>query len=67
MDVISVFSDDQLAVFGCFIALAVCGLIAAISFRIGPAGQQTDSQRSAIPLNSGRTAEKPASRDRRAA
>ena len=40
MDVSGMFSDDQMAVIGCFAALAVCGLIAALSFRLGPAGRQ---------------------------
>ena len=40
MDVSGMFSDDQMAVIGCFFALAVCGLIAALSFHLGPAGRQ---------------------------
>ncbi len=40
MDVSGMFSDDQMAVIGCFVALAVCGLIATISFHFGPAGRQ---------------------------
>ena len=40
MDLTAVFSDDQLAVLGCFAALAVCGLIAATSFHFGPEGQK---------------------------
>ncbi|MEZ6059705.1 MAG: hypothetical protein R3C19_05025 [Planctomycetaceae bacterium] len=40
MDLTSLFSDDQLAVMGCFIALAVCGGIAALSFQFGPAKQR---------------------------
>ena len=40
MDVSSMFSDDQMAVIGCFVALAVCGMIAALSFHLGPAGRQ---------------------------
>ncbi len=39
MDLSSLFSDDQLAVMGCFLALAVCGAIAALSFRFGPANK----------------------------
>lgn len=39
MDVSGMFSDDQMAVICCFGALAVCGLIAALSFRFGPAGR----------------------------
>jgi hypothetical protein len=67
MDLSGIFSDDQIAIFGCFAALAVCGLIAAISFRLGPAGQQKNSQRTALPLRSGRAAETSKSQDRRAA
>ena len=35
MDLQSVFSDNQLAVIGCFLALGVCGTIAGLSFRFG--------------------------------
>ena len=56
MDVSGMFSDDQMAVIGCFFALAVCGLIAAISFRFGPAGRQqnqTDALRNRrLPMES---------------
>ena len=41
MDLTSIFSNDQLAVIGCFGALAVCGLIAAITFHVGPAGKKS--------------------------
>jgi len=40
MDVSGMFSDDQMAVICCFGALAVCGLVAALSFHFGPAGRQ---------------------------
>ncbi len=40
MDVSGMFSDDQMAVIGCFAALAVCGMIAALSFHFGPAGRE---------------------------
>lgn len=43
MDLTALFSDDQIAVMGCFFALATCGLIVAASFRMGPAGKQRDS------------------------
>ncbi len=39
MDLTAVFSNDQIAVMGCFLALTVCGLLAATSFRFGPAGK----------------------------
>jgi len=40
MDVSGMFSDDQMAVICCFGALAVCGLVAALSFHFGPGGRQ---------------------------
>ena len=40
MDVSGMFSDDQMAVICCFGALAVCGMIAGLSFRFGPAGRE---------------------------
>lgn len=43
MDLTSIFSDDQLAIAGCFLALIGCGLIAAVSFHFGPAGRQPKS------------------------
>ena len=54
MNVSSMFSDDQMAVIGCFAALAVCGMIAALSFHFGPAGReqkQSDATRKqTLPL-----------------
>lgn len=38
---LSSFSDDQLAIMGCFAALAVCGFIAMISFHFGPQGKKS--------------------------
>lgn len=43
MDLTAIFSNDQLAVLGCFGALVACGLIAAVSFRFGPAGREQRS------------------------
>ena len=40
MDVSGMFSDDQMAVIYCFGAMAVCCMIAALSFHFGPAGRQ---------------------------
>lgn len=40
MDLFAGFSDDQIAVIGCFGALAVCGVIAMISFQFGPQGKK---------------------------
>ncbi len=45
MDASGMFSDDQMAIIGCFFALAVCGMIAAISFHFGPAGRQDKPDR----------------------
>ena len=39
MDLSAIFSDDQIAVIGCFAALSACGLVAAVSFHFGPAGK----------------------------
>lgn len=44
MDLTSTFTDDQLAVMGCFAALAVCGLVAMISFYMGPQGRRQQSE-----------------------
>ncbi len=41
MDLQSMFSDNQLAVMGCFAALSVCAGIAGLSYRFGPAGQKS--------------------------
>lgn len=49
MDLQAVFSDNQLAVIGCFAALAVCGAIAGLSFQFGTAGRK----RSQLPSASG--------------
>jgi hypothetical protein len=43
MDLSSMFTDDQIAVVGCFLALAVCGGIAGLSFRFGPAGGSAEA------------------------
>ncbi|MEZ6040837.1 MAG: hypothetical protein R3C20_10040 [Planctomycetaceae bacterium] len=45
MDLSALFSDDQLALLGCFGALLACGLIAATSFHFGPAGQKQRTDR----------------------
>lgn len=54
MNVSGMFSDDQMAVIGCFAALAFCGMIAALSFHFGPAGRdqkQSDTTRKqTLPL-----------------
>ena len=67
MDLSTMFSDDQMAIMGCFAALAVCGLIAAISFRAGPAGQQQKLKQPVIPMNPPRSSETTRPQERRAA
>ena len=37
------FTDDQLAIIACFAAIAVCGLIAAVTFHFGPAGKSSQA------------------------
>ena len=61
MDLTAVFSDDQIAVIGCLIALATCGLVAALSFQFGAAGKQSQqlADRS-LPFPSQSTEVKPA-------
>lgn len=44
MDLTSLFSHDQIAVMGCFLALATCGFIAFVSFHFGPASQSSGGQ-----------------------
>ncbi len=66
MNLLSMFSDDQLAVFGCFLAIAVCGLVATLSYRLGPAGQKK-SQTFTMPMNAARPAPTTTVQDRRAA
>ena len=51
----NILSDDQFAILGCFGALAVCGLIAMISFHFGPAGQQKTSTPGALRMNANRS------------
>ena len=41
MDLSATFSDDQLAIMGCFAAMCVCGLITAVSFHFGSAGKSS--------------------------
>jgi hypothetical protein len=60
-------TDDQIAVLSCFAALAVCGLIAALCFHFGPAGNSRSSGHSAIPLKPATRTDRLQSNDRRAA
>jgi len=69
MDTSGMFSDDQTAILGCFAALAVCGMIAALSFHLGPAGRQQKqldaSRNRTLPLQKPQS--QPQHQDRRAA
>ena len=69
MDIFGMFSDDQTAILGCFAALAVCGMIAALSFHLGPAGRQQKqidaSRNRTLPLE--KPESQPQRQDRRAA
>jgi len=67
MDLSSIFSHDQMAILGCLVAIGVCGLIATLSFKMGPAGQQVPIHRPTIHMNSGRSADTAAAQERRAA
>ena len=58
------FSDNQIAIMGCFGALAACGLIGALTFHFGPAGQQATQKPTTYALPE-RTQQK--EQDRRAA
>lgn len=50
MDLSAIFSDDQIGIIGSFLALAACGLVMAVSFRFGPAGQQAGRQAALQPI-----------------
>lgn len=69
MDVSGIFSDDQMAVICCFGALAVCGVIAVLSFHFGPAGRQQKqmdvTRNRTLPLK--KLQDQPQHQDRRAA
>ena len=67
MILLSIFTDDQTAILGCFGAIAVCGLIAALSFRLGPAGKSQTTQQSTIRITRTVSVDNTKSQDRRAA
>lgn len=47
----SALSNDQLAILGCFGALATCGLLVALTYHFGPAGKKSAApQRAHLPL-----------------
>jgi hypothetical protein len=67
MDFSAMFSNDQIAIMGCFAALAVCGLMATLSFHVGSAGKSSQPTRT---TSESLTFAKPASaqaQDRKAA
>lgn len=53
MNLTDILTNDQLAVVGCFAALSICGIVAAITFHVGPAGKKsidaTEARRLRIP------------------
>jgi hypothetical protein len=67
MELSGIFSDDQIAILGSFLALTVCGLITAISFRLGSAGSSRTTQRPMEPVPSERKVISEVSQGRRAA
>jgi hypothetical protein len=67
MILLSIFTDDQTAILGCFGAIAVCGLISALSFRLGPAGKSQSTQQTTIRITRTAASEITKSQDRRAA
>jgi hypothetical protein len=60
-------TDDQIAILGCFAAMAVCGLIAAVCFHFGPAGKSATPGHPSIPLKPATKAGRLQSNNRRAA
>lgn len=64
MDLTSMFSHDQIAVAGCFVALGVCGLFMSLSYHFGSAGRKSESKRSILIAEH---LEKQAEQDRRKA
>ena len=67
MELNGIFSDDQIAILGSFLALAVCGLITAMSFRFGSVGRSETSQKPLDLIPSERKVNAEASQGRRAA
>ena len=52
MDLTAALSDDQIAIMGCFAALTVCGLIAAITFQFGSAGRHSQvAKQNSVPFS----------------
>jgi hypothetical protein len=68
MNLLNMFSDDQLAIGGCLLALVACGLIAAVSYHFGPAGRDSREDAPSLPVQPVSAQKRPSStRDRRAA
>jgi len=51
MDLQAMLSDNQIAVLGCFAALAVCGGIAGLSFQFGTAGRKSSENTHSYDAN----------------
>jgi hypothetical protein len=68
MNLLNMFSDDQLAIGGCLLALVACGLIAAVSYHFGPAGRDSRGESPSLPMQPASTQKRsPTAEDRRAA
>lgn len=69
MDLTTMFTDDQLGILGCFVALSACGLMAAVTFHTGPAGRKSlnDSETPRTIPATKRTVSELPSEERRAA
>ena len=67
MTLLSIFTDDQTAIFGCLAAMAGCGLVAALSFHFGPAGKDQKLRQTTIPMNSAPPTDSARKQERRAA
>lgn len=62
MDLSGMMSDDQIGIVGSLMALAVCGIIMALSFRLGP-GRKQNSRSNIVTITATRTtSEKPSER-----
>lgn len=68
MNLLNMFTDDQLAIGGCLLALAACGLIAAVSYHFGPASRDSRGESSSLPMQPASTQKRSSTaEDRRAA
>lgn len=67
MDFSGMFSSDQIAIMGCFAALAVCGLMATVSFHVGSAGKSSQTTRTRSESLTFARSEQGQTQDRKAA